>query len=144
MEQGFVASVGKNNSFSEAVIVHFNEKMISPLTLIQIHLYTHQSTSNHSMRHKYRSAIYTSSKSQKEDVNTVLNNLQVEFDHALITKVLPFVSFKPSNEQVTNYYYKNPDKPFCKKFIHPKLTFLLQNFSEHLNHDKLKMDIFTH
>ncbi len=139
MEQGFIASIGKNNTFSEAVIVHFNSKIISVKELIEIHLYSHKSTSNHSMRYKYRSAVYTFSAFQKEEVNTILRNLQSEFDNPIITKVLPFRAFKPSIEQVTNYYYKNPDKPFCKSFIHPKLTLLLQKFSVHVNYCKINL-----
>jgi peptide-methionine (S)-S-oxide reductase len=33
VEQGFVASIDENNSFSEAVIVHFNSEVISLNTL---------------------------------------------------------------------------------------------------------------
>ena len=60
VEQGYVASTGNNNSFSEAVIVHFNTERISLKTLIEIHLHTHKSTSNHSLRERYRSAVYLS------------------------------------------------------------------------------------
>ena len=59
VEQGFVASFNLHNELSEAVIVHFNHKRISLQTLIEIHLLTHSSTSDHAMRKKYRSAIYT-------------------------------------------------------------------------------------
>ncbi|SDX82583.1 peptide-methionine (S)-S-oxide reductase [Flavobacterium degerlachei] len=53
VEQGYVASIGDNSSFSEGVIVYFNSEEISLKTLIEIHLHTHKSTSNHSMRSKY-------------------------------------------------------------------------------------------
>jgi len=65
--QGFISSEGKNDSFSEAVIVYFNEK-ITLKTLIEIHLHTHKSTKEHSMRTKYRSAIYYFTKEQKKKV----------------------------------------------------------------------------
>ncbi|WP_343065456.1 peptide-methionine (S)-S-oxide reductase [Arenibacter arenosicollis] len=57
VEQGFVASKGEESFFSEAVIVHYDPKSIALKDLILIHLYTHKSTSDHSMRNKYRSAI---------------------------------------------------------------------------------------
>lgn len=50
VEQGFVASEGEESSFSEAVIVRYDPINISLEDLILIHLYTHKSTSNHSMR----------------------------------------------------------------------------------------------
>ena len=71
VEQGYIASLVKHSAFSEGVIVHFNANIISLKTLIEIHLYTHKSTSNHSMREKYRSAIYVFSKSQNDKVEVV-------------------------------------------------------------------------
>lgn len=60
--QGWIASDENNTAFSEAVVVEFNPPKINLKTLIEIHLATHKSTSNHSMRKKYRSAIYVFSK----------------------------------------------------------------------------------
>lgn len=138
VEQGYVASVDENSSFSEAVIVDFNPQGIPLDVLIEVHLLTHNSTANHSMRKKYRSAIYTFSDIQKVESETILRKLQPNFDADLVTVVLPFSAFKPSRKQLQNYYYNNPEKPFCKSFINPKLNLLLQQFSEHTNHKKLK------
>lgn len=138
VEQGFVSSVDENDNFSEAVIVHFNTDWVKLKTLIEIHLLTHNSTSNHSMRNKYRSAIYTFSELQNIEVLRFVQKFQDELDHQIITQVLPFQSFKPSREEITNYYYKNPKKPFCETFINPKLILLLNKFSTHVNHEKLQ------
>ncbi len=141
VEQGFVASEGENASFSEAVIVHYNPDIMSLEVLIKIHLYTHKSTSNHSMRTKYRSAIYYLSNEQKESAENILQSLQPEFDNEIITQVYPFVSFKASREEIQNYYRKNPQKPFCETFINPKLKLLLDKFSEHVNTTDLPLNI---
>jgi peptide-methionine (S)-S-oxide reductase len=130
VEQGFVASVGVDNSFSEAVIVYFNVDEISLKILIEIHLYTHKSTSNHSMRDKYRSAIYVFSEVQKEDSILIINEFQNTFNNKIITKILRFSDFKPSRESIQNYYQKNPEKPFCKTFINPKLELIVKRFSK--------------
>jgi len=137
VEQGYVASFGENHSFSEAVIVHFNTKIISLKNLIEVHLYTHKSTSNHSMREKYRSAIYTFSEIQFNQAKQIVTQFQNKFDNQLITKVHPFRMFKPSKEQMTNYYYKNTKKPFCERFINPKLQLLLKQFSKQVDMKKL-------
>jgi len=133
VEQGYIASDGINSSFSEAVIVHFNPDEIALQIVIEIHLHTHKSTSNHSMREKYRSAIYTFSGKQEKIATQLLASFQSEFDHKLITKVLPFSVFKASRESIQNYYFKNPNKPFCETFINPKLRFLLSTYSNHVN-----------
>ena len=133
VEQGFVASEGEHPSFSEAVIVHFDSEQISLQTLIEVHLHTHHSTSNHSMRNKYRSAIYTFSEDQKIEAENILTGFQPEFDNKLITKVYSFLEFKVSREAIQNYYQKNPDKPFCKRFINPKLKLVHTKFSHQVN-----------
>ena len=135
VEQGYVASIDAYSTFSEAVIVHFNANIISLSTLIEIHLYTHKSTSNHKLRTKYRSAIYTFSEEQMAEANRLLTGFQNEFEGQLITKVYPFSEFKASREAIQNYYQKHAHKPFCERFIHPKLKLLLDQFSSHVNKD---------
>jgi peptide-methionine (S)-S-oxide reductase len=133
VEQGFVASTEENSSFSEAVIVHFNPEDISLQTLIEVHLHTHKSTSVHSMRQKYRSAIYYFSDEQKTESQAILNTFQIEFNNKLITKTFPFSEFKASREAIQNYYQKNPEKPFCERFINPKLKLIMDKFSQQVN-----------
>ncbi|WP_353779725.1 peptide-methionine (S)-S-oxide reductase [Winogradskyella sp. 3972H.M.0a.05] len=137
VDQGYVASSGDFESFSEAVIVHFNPEMISLEILIEIHLHTHKGTSDHSMRDKYRSAIYTYSATQNTTCKQIIDRLQDEFEHQLITKVLPFETFKASREAIQNYYRKNPEKPFCEKFINPKLKFLLNTYDKHVDENNI-------
>lgn len=130
VEQGFVASTGAQNSFSEAVIVHFNPKDIALQTLVKIHLHTHKSTVAHSFRTKYRSAVYYFSEAQKIEAERLMCQFQIAFNHKLITKVHAFSEFKASREAIQNYYQKNPNKPFCERFINPKLSLLMRDFPE--------------
>lgn len=128
--QGFVASEEKS-SFSEAVIVYYNKEIIHLKLLIEVHLHTHKSTKNHSMREKYRSAMYCFSNNQKEESFKILKEIQETFNEEIITKILKFKDFKISAEEFQNYYQKNPEKPFCKKYIHPKLKIILNEFSQY-------------
>ena len=137
VEQGWIASKGEAFAFSEAVIVHFSPEEISLAVLVEIHLNTHKSTSEHSMREKYRSAIYYF-ENQEEVLSCILEQLNSEFDHELITQILPFANFKPSREAIKNYYFSNPKKPFCETFINPKLRLLLERFSEVANKKSLQ------
>jgi len=133
--QGWVQSTEVNNTFSEAVIVEFDATVIPLKVLTEIHLRTHKSTVQHSMRKKYRSAIYFFNETQQEVIVQILTELQTDFNEKIITQVLPFVAFKPSQVDFTNYYYSNPTKPFCEQYIHPKLKLLLREFSEYANLD---------
>jgi len=144
VEQGWIASDGENNTFSEAVIIHFDDSKIDLATLTAIHLHTHSSTSNHTMRKKYRSAVYTFSFDQAKAIKAIINSLQTDFDKAIITQVLPFYSFKVNKEQYQNYYLKNSDNQFCRTYIHPKFSLLMQRFSSNVDRDKLKYALKQH
>ena len=137
VQQGFVSSTGENTNFSEAILLQLNIEEISIKTLVNIHLLTHKSTSNHSFRKKYRSAFYVFSSEQAKEINAIVSDFQAEFENKIITKVYPFSAFKPSEEQFKNYYYNNPNKPFCKTYITPKLQMLLRTFSKQINTEKL-------
>jgi len=135
--QGFIAQRGEDPSFSEAVITTFNSTIIDLKTLIEVHLHTHKSTSAHSMRTKYRSAIYVYDEATYTLATQYLKELQTEFHQKIITQVYFFDAFKYSNEQFHNYYYTNPKKPFCETYISPKLKLLLSKFKAHVAIEKI-------
>ena len=137
VEQGWVSSIDENETFSEAVIVHFNSREIDLETLIEIHLLTHKSTKNHSMRNKYRSAIYYFSEQESKESLKIIDKLQSKFNNKIITQILEFDDFKPSTKEFQNYYQSNPKKPFCKNYINPKLQILIQKFSNHIQTSKV-------
>ena len=132
VEQGYVASAVPYDAFSEAVIVHFEPEIIPLEMLIEIHLHTHKSTSNHSFRSKYRSAVYFYSEEQKRDAQRIRAQLQEQFVQPLITQVLSFKHFQASRESLHDYYKSDPEKPFCKTYIAPKLQLLMQQYAKHL------------
>jgi peptide-methionine (S)-S-oxide reductase len=108
VNQGWIASIDDNAELSEAIEVCFDQSKISLHTLIEIHIYTHASTANHSMRQKYRSAVYTYNDDQNQEANKVLDALQSDFDKPIITQVLPFYSFEANKDELLNYLYKSP------------------------------------
>ena len=127
VEQGYIASEAPLDTFSEAVIVHYLPKKVNLERLLEIHLHTHHSTSNHSFRNKYRSAVYFFEAEEEDVIKGILMKLQQQFASPLVTQVLPFREFKASREEIQDYYIKNPDAPFCKKYIEPKLELLEAN-----------------
>jgi peptide-methionine (S)-S-oxide reductase len=137
VQQGWISSDGDMAEFSEAVIVEFEPAIISLKTLIAIHLHTHSSTSAHSMRTKYRSAIYTFDDEQVIPAQKAMETLQQEFNQPVITSILPFRDFKLNKEEYLDYYYRDPEKPFCRNMIDPKLKLLIARFSKNINVEKI-------
>jgi len=130
VEQGFISSTEPNCSFSEAVIVSYDSLTLDIKSLIEIHVRTHSSTSEHRLRDKYRSAIYFFSDSQSRAALKALHDIQRDFKKELITLVLPFVSFRESNERYRNYYQQGPERPFCQRYIDPKLQLIKSEYSQ--------------
>jgi len=137
VQQGWIASDGDNSTFTEAVVVEFNPKTISLQTLVAVHLYTHSCTVNHSMRAKYRSAVYTFNATQATAAQNAIEALQPEFESVIITKVIPFKRFRLNSDNYLNYYYSDPDKPFCQNIVNPKLRVLLARFANVADAGKL-------
>jgi peptide-methionine (S)-S-oxide reductase len=134
--QGWIASTGDDASFSEAIIVSFDDAAIGLETLIAVHLHTHSCTSVHNMRGKYRSAIYTFNNEQRDIAVHAFNNLQAGFKIPIITKILPFAEFKLNEENYLDYYYKDPSRPFCQNIVNPKLKILLAGFADQIAPEK--------
>ncbi len=135
VQQGWIASEAPHARFSEAVIVHFDPTVIPVGILVAIHLFTHSATSDHTMRQKYRSALYYFSPAEKPLLEQAMEAFT---DLPLVTSILPFKAFKSSLPAHQNYYFNGPDKPFCQRYIHPKLELLIQNFTDHVDLQKLK------
>lgn len=127
VEQGWITPVGMD-AYSEAVLLRYDKEIISLRTLIYIHLLTHNATSNHSMRGKYRSAIYTLDETSAQEAKRILQELQKEFDKKLVTKVYAFGGFRRSDEKYRKYYKKHATKGFCRTYIDPKLKLLRERF----------------
>ena len=132
VRQGWIKSVPPFDSFSEAVLLDYNPKVIPTEVLVQIHLHTHSSASDHSMREKYRSAIYFLDQKDEEGLNDMLERARVEEGENYLTHVLPFVEFKLNSDEFLDYFKKRPDAPFCQRHIRPKLDILMEKFSENV------------
>jgi peptide-methionine (S)-S-oxide reductase len=143
VEQGWLSSFAGDDWFTEGIIVTYIPDVISLKNLIAIHLHTHSSTKIHSMRDKYRSAVYAMEPYQVTEIKHNLALLQTEFEQPLITRAYKFNQFKPSDKSMQNYYYSDPQRPFCENIISPKLTKLLDSHASLINKAKLPANLIT-
>ncbi|MCG9972372.1 peptide-methionine (S)-S-oxide reductase [Christiangramia crocea] len=121
VNQGYISTAQEKEIFYEGVLVYYDPEIISLEKLIELHLQTHQSTSNHCMRSKYLSAVYVFENIQRLKVNFILNELQNNFTEKIITKAYDFGKFKASRKEIRDYYKTDPERPFCQVYIKPKL-----------------------
>lgn len=100
VEQGWISSFGEHDWFSEGIIVTFDSRLIRLQDLINIHIHTHSSTKAHSMRDRYRSAVYAIEHDQLPEITQALVGLQSEFEELVITQAYLFNQFKLSAEKM--------------------------------------------
>jgi len=129
VEQGFIRSDPPSDSWAEAVIVNFDPSAIGLPTLIEVHLRTHRATAPFVARSKYRSAIYVVDDDQRKRAIDAMISLQKGFDAAIQTRVLALLEFKLSDERFQNYYASDPTRPFCRRYIDPKLDVIRRDFA---------------
>jgi peptide-methionine (S)-S-oxide reductase len=131
VDSGFASPLDDKDNLSEAVWVQFEPTKVSLDNLIAIHLHTHKSTSAHTRRDKYRSAIYVTDTHQKTTAAHSLMKHQRDFKEKLVTQVVLLGAFTLSDPRYHNYYAQDPQRPFCQTYIAPKLQTLRQRFSEY-------------
>lgn len=132
VEQGFALSAPPADTWSEAVRLAYDPSQIDLATLIEVHLRTHASDADHSIRSKYRSAIYTYNAAQADAAQDILDQLRSDFERPLVTRILSMEGFKHSDERFHNYYETNPERPFCRRYIDPKLALIRDRFAAHV------------
>ena len=126
-----ICAIGRASRYLvEAVIVTFDPSVIKLVTLSEVHLRTHSATRFRSPRSKYRSAIYIFEDCQRHEAELAIAGFTDESGNPAHTVILPFRSFKASDERYQNYYRSNPSRPFCRRFIDPKLDLIRRHFSE--------------
>lgn len=135
VEQGFIAAAPPDDGFCEAVRVTFDERVLPLASLIEVHLRTHASQSDHSMRGRYRSAVYAVDDAMAERCRDALHALGPRFDAPLVTRVLRLAAFRLNDERYLRYREKRPDAPFCRTHIDPKLDLLERQYAPLLSRD---------
>lgn len=130
VDQGFVQSDAPADVWSEGVVVTFDPSVIPLATLCEVHLRTHSATRARSPRSKYRSGIYIFEESQRAEAEDAIIRFANASGRQVHTLVLPFRGFRASDDRYRNYYRTDPSRPFCRRYIDPKLDLIRRHFSE--------------
>ncbi len=130
VDQGFIQSEAPWDAWAEGVILHFDSAIISLETLAEVHLRTHSASGIYSPDGRYRSAIYIVSEDQHVQAAQTIARFAKEQDQPVRTMVLPLLGFKPSDVRYRNYYRTDPDRPFCRRYIDPKLDYIRRHFAD--------------
>ncbi|MDR5683727.1 MAG: peptide-methionine (S)-S-oxide reductase MsrA [Armatimonadota bacterium] len=125
---------------AEVVQVTFDPEVISYRDLLQIFFAIHDPTTpdrqGPDVGPQYRSAIFYHDDRQRRIAEQVIEELGSRgiWDDPIVTEVTPLQAFYPAEDYHQEYFRRNPDQPYCRAVVAPKVAKFRR---EHL--DRLKM-----
>lgn len=129
---------GGRTGHAEVVQVTFDPAVLSHRDLLELFFAFHDPTTLNRQGHdegtQYRSAIYFHSPEQEKTAREVIAALTSEqvFDGPIVTEVAPLVKFYPAEDYHQGYYRENPEQPYCRATISPKVAKLRAKYMARL------------
>ncbi|MFZ5623827.1 MAG: peptide-methionine (S)-S-oxide reductase MsrA [Gemmatimonadota bacterium] len=83
---------------------------------------------------QYRSAIFTHSPEQARTAREVIAALERDrvFDRPIVTEVAPLTAFYPAEPYHQSYFDRNPEQPYCRAMVAPKVAKLRTQYAARL------------
>jgi peptide-methionine (S)-S-oxide reductase len=124
---------------AEVVQITFDPQVISYRQLLAIFFTIHDPTTpnrqGEDVGSQYRSIILYHSEEQRrvaEEVMEEVRRAKIWGDRPIVTELVPFKAFYRAEEYHHNYYRRNPEKPYCRLVIAPKLAKFRQHYLDML------------
>jgi len=113
---------------AEAVRITFDPEVISYRDLLEVFFTIHDPTTLNrqgaDVGTQYRSAIFYHTPEQEAAAREIIAELEAEgvWSDPIVTEVTPAPDFYPAEAYHRGYYLRNPDQPYCRAVISPKLA----------------------
>lgn len=123
---------------AEVVQITFDPEEISFEELLYVFWRTHDPTTLNrqgaDVGTQYRSVIFYHDEGQKAVAERSKNEAEASglWPNPIVTEIVPFRNFYPAEEYHQDYYLQNPNQPYCRAVIDPKLQKLRNEFGERL------------
>lgn len=123
---------------AEVVRITFDPRVISLHDLLTVFFTVHDPTTlnrqGSDVGTQYRSVIFYQDDAQKAVAQTVLKEVSAEkvWDRPLVTQLAPFEAFYKADGYHQDYYESNPNQPYCRIVIEPKVRKFRETFKDRL------------
>ena len=123
---------------AEVIQIIFDPKLISYNEILYIFFSIHDPTTpnrqGEDIGTQYRSVIFFHDNNQKEIAEQVIDDIENSkiFNGPIITQLEPFKEFYRAEVYHQEYYKKNPNQPYCKLAIAPKLSKIRKKYFKNL------------
>ena len=123
---------------AEVIQIVFDPAVIGYRDLVELFFAFHDPTTLNrqgaDVGTQYRSAIFTHSPAQDAVAREVIADLTAQgaFGAPIVTEVRPLDTFYPAEDYHQGYFRQNPDQPYCRATIPPKLAKLRKSYAARL------------
>ncbi len=119
---------------TEAVQITFDRRLISFKELLEVFFTIHDPTTLNrqgaDVGTQYRSAVFFHTPEQEAAAKEMIIKLESKkiWDAPIITEITPFKALYPAEKYHQEYFFHNPDQPYCRVVIEPKVAKLRKQF----------------
>lgn len=111
---------------AEVVEVAFDPRNLSLEEVLEVFFASHDPTSLNrqgaDVGTQYRSIILYADEEQRKRVEEFISRIARNYDRPIVTEVKRLEKFFPAEEYHHRYYERNPNQPYCRMVIGPKLS----------------------
>jgi peptide-methionine (S)-S-oxide reductase len=126
---------GGNTGHAEVVQIAYDPSIVSYDELLKIFFTIHDPTTlnrqGYDVGTQYRSAIYYHNAEQKAIAQKVIAEITAAkiWDDPIVTEVTALPTFYPAEDYHQNYFENNPNQPYCRAVVAPKVVKFRKMFS---------------
>jgi peptide-methionine (S)-S-oxide reductase len=123
---------------AETVQITFDPAVISYRDLLQVFLTVHDPTTLNrqgpDVGTQYRSAIFYHTPEQKATAEQVIREVTEAglWSDPIVTEVVPLQAFYPAEDYHQEYFARNPNQPYCRMVVAPKVAKFRQQYTARL------------
>lgn len=123
---------------AEVVQITFDPQVVSFRELLEVFFTIHDPTTLNrqgaDIGTQYRSAIFYHSEAQKNIATEVITEFTQKsiWDDPIVTEITPATTFYPAETYHQNYFTDNPDQPYCRAVVAPKVAKFRHKFLDRL------------
>jgi peptide-methionine (S)-S-oxide reductase len=113
---------------AEVVQITFDPAVVSYRDLLEVFFTIHDPTTLNrqgaDVGTQYRSAIFYHTPQQEATAEEVIRDLTAArlYGNPIVTEVTPFAAFYPAEEYHQRYFERNPNQPYCRAIVAPKVA----------------------
>jgi len=117
---------------AEVVQIEFDPEVLSFADLLRVFFAIHDPTTLNrqgaDVGTQYRSAIFYHTDEQKETAQRIIEEVAPEWKNPIVTEVTPFETFYRAEQYHQNYFALNPNQPYCRAVVAPKVQKFRKKF----------------